>query len=122
MAQTLFTKNNASFLHTERPSPPSKPAIGRIVAKSIVLKWSPEFNGNSPITRFIIEYKPVQLVWEDATKKAAPGATRSYRLQKLKPATNYHVRLYAENAIGVSNYGNEVTVKTREDGKKQSHG
>lgn len=104
-------------IKTERPSPPSKPTIGRISARTIELVWTPEFDGNSPIEQYYISYKTADKGWDTKITIKTPGSSRRYILDKLKPATNYHVRLYANNAVGTSNPGVKADAKTKEDGK-----
>ena len=42
---------------TEVPEPPSKLRVMNKESTLIELQWTPPFDGNSPITKYLIEYK-----------------------------------------------------------------
>lgn len=92
--------------------------------RSIQLSWSKPYDGNSPLKRYIIEFKRSRGTWDaDIDRVMVPGDTNEAQVQKLAPATTYNIRLVAENDIGVSHESEIVTIITAEEipsGKPQN--
>lgn len=84
--------------------------------RSIQLSWSKPYDGNSPLKRYIIEFKRSRGTWDaDIDRVMVPGDTNEAQVQKLAPATTYNIRLVAENDIGVSHESEIVTIITAEE-------
>lgn len=84
--------------------------------RSVQLSWAKPYDGNSPLIRYIIEFKRSQLSWEkDIDRVIVPGHTNEAQVQKLSPATTYNIRIIAENDIGVSDSSDVVTIITAEE-------
>ncbi|XP_076374952.1 Down syndrome cell adhesion molecule 1 isoform X42 [Megalopta genalis] len=85
--------------------------------RSVQLSWAAPYDGNSPITRYVIEYKISKGSWEtDIDRVLVPGSQQNVaRVFNLRPATTYHLRIVAENEIGASRPSDTVTIITAEE-------
>lgn len=81
------------------------------------LSWAAPYNGNSHITRYVIEYKISKGSWEtDIDRVLVPGSQQNVAgVFNLRPATTYHLRIVAENEIGTSDPSDTVTIITAEE-------
>lgn len=104
------------YSNAEKPAPPSPPGFEHIRARSLHIVWKPRFDGNSPITKFKIEYKQAiqTSIWE---VKEVNGSVRSLELTSLKPAVDYILQIYAVNKLGTSRASDQKRVWTKEDGE-----
>lgn len=84
--------------------------------RSVQLSWAKPYDGNSPLKRYIIEFKTSRGSWEhDVDRVIVPGHTNEAQVQKLSPATTYNIRIVAENEIGVSDSSEVVPIITAEE-------
>lgn len=84
--------------------------------RSVQLSWVAPYDGNSPITRYMIEYKPSKQSWEAGMERVlVPGDQTEAGVFTLKPATTYHIRIVAENELGQSDPSDTVTIITAEE-------
>ncbi|XP_023247278.1 Down syndrome cell adhesion molecule-like protein Dscam2 [Copidosoma floridanum] len=85
--------------------------------RSVQLSWAAPYDGNSPIKRYMIEYKISKGSWEtDIDRVVVPGSQQNVAgVFNLKPATTYHLRIVAENEIGTSEPSDTVTIITAEE-------
>nr|XP_034174410.1 Down syndrome cell adhesion molecule-like protein Dscam2 isoform X29 [Osmia lignaria] len=85
--------------------------------RSVQLSWAAPYDGNSPIKRYIIEYKISKGSWEtDIDRVLVPGSQQNVAgVFNLRPATTYHLRIVAENEIGASDPSDTVTIITAEE-------
>lgn len=52
-------------------------------------------------------------------KVTAPGSQTSATLQNLRPSQIYHVRILAENRLGLSDPSQIIQISTLEEGKRK---
>ncbi|XP_028982374.1 Down syndrome cell adhesion molecule-like protein Dscam2 [Diachasma alloeum] len=85
--------------------------------RSVQLSWAAPYHGNSPIKRYIIEYKMSKGSWEtDVDRVLVPSSQQNVAsVFNLRPATTYHLRIIAENEIGTSDPSDTVTIITAEE-------
>ncbi|XP_072765905.1 Down syndrome cell adhesion molecule 1 isoform X47 [Anoplolepis gracilipes] len=85
--------------------------------RSVQLSWAAPYDGNSPIKRYVIEYKISKGSWEtDIDRVLVPGSQQNVAgVYNLRPATTYHLRIVAENEIGTSDPSDMVTIITAEE-------
>ncbi|KYN03354.1 hypothetical protein ALC62_05746 [Cyphomyrmex costatus] len=85
--------------------------------RSVQLSWAAPYDGNSPIKRYVIEYKISKGSWEtDIDRVLVPGSQQNVAgVYNLRPATTYHLRIVAENEIGTSDPSDTVTIITAEE-------
>lgn len=64
----------------------------------------------------MIEYKQSKANWESGMERVlVPGDQTEAGVFTLKPATTYHIRIVAENEIGISDPSDTVTIITAEE-------
>ncbi|KAK9680805.1 Immunoglobulin domain [Popillia japonica] len=80
--------------------------------RSVQLSWVAPYDGNSPIVRYQIEYKPSKASWDVMERALVPGPQTEIELKK---ATTYHIRIVAENDLGTSEPSDTVTIITAEE-------
>lgn len=83
--------------------------------RSVQLSWVAPYDGNSPIVRYQIEYKPSKASWDVMERALVPGPQTEIEVANLKPATTYHIRIVAENDLGTSEPSDTVTIITAEE-------
>ncbi|XP_021929576.1 Down syndrome cell adhesion molecule-like protein Dscam2 isoform X2 [Zootermopsis nevadensis] len=84
--------------------------------RSVQLSWAAPYDGNSPIKRYLIEYKISRGTWEaDIDRVLVPGQQTVAGVFNLRPATTYHLRIVAENEIGTSEPSDTVPIITAEE-------
>ncbi|XP_046683014.1 Down syndrome cell adhesion molecule-like protein Dscam2 [Homalodisca vitripennis] len=107
-------------LHLLVQDAPGKPFNVRLVDQSsrqVQLSWAPPQDGNSPITRYIIRYAPLQGdSWlEGSLETSVEGKEIVGVMSNLHPATTYSVQIVAENSLGVGEPSLELRVTTDEE-------
>ena len=99
--------------------PPEVPFGLKVLDKSgrsVQLAWSEPYSGNSPITRYYIEFKMSKSDWNTGKDRVlVPGTQTLAGVYNLRPATTYHLRLVAENEVGTSEASQSVTIITAEE-------
>lgn len=84
------------------PHPPSKLALSNIEAFSVVLQFTPGFDGNSSITKWRVEAQTARNAsWFVVFEISDPDAT-TITVTGLVPFTLYKLRLIANNVVGAS--------------------
>ncbi|KAI4815251.1 hypothetical protein KUCAC02_005404, partial [Chaenocephalus aceratus] len=98
----------------EAPDPPEV-EIREVKDRTIALRWTMGFDGNSPITGYDIECKNKSASWLSAqvTKDVSPQLNQATIID-LHPSSTYNIRMVAKNIIGNSNPSNELTITTDE--------
>ncbi|XP_073812131.1 Down syndrome cell adhesion molecule 1 isoform X7 [Musca autumnalis] len=125
VATNAFGSDDASInmIIQEVPEMPYALKVLDKSGRSVQLSWAQPYDGNSPITRYIIEFKRSRASWDEIDRVMVPGDTTEAQVQKLNPATTYNIRIVAENAIGTSQTSEAVTIITAEEapsGKPQN--
>jgi hypothetical protein len=98
----------------DKPSPPENVKVKEVGKDYVIVSWeSPESDGGSPITGFIVERR-------DVTKSSWVGAGRVdaetfyQQITKLTEGNEYEIHVAAENEIGQSDWAViEKPVKAR---------
>ncbi|XP_040165895.1 Down syndrome cell adhesion molecule-like protein Dscam2 isoform X44 [Anopheles arabiensis] len=126
MATNAFGSDDTSInmIIQEVPEMPYALKVLDKSGRTVQLSWAKPYDGNSPLKRYIIEFKRSRGSWEnDIDRVIVPGDTNEAQVQKLSPATTYNIRIVAENEIGVSDPSDVVTIITAEEapsGKPQA--
>ncbi|CRK99030.1 CLUMA_CG011985, isoform A [Clunio marinus] len=117
-----------SLIHLQVQEPPSAPQnlhVNELHSRSVTLSWAGQekydtvgYVDPQPVTRYILQFKESQDVWHDYNQKAISGEKNSGHVGNLKPATNYHFRLFAENTLGTSISSDILHIQT--DGETPS--
>ena len=75
----------------------------------IRLHWKPpQSNGGTHIEKYIVSYRPKELLWKQSTNLDAEGSV--FNNLRLQSGTTYHTRVRAKNKAGISPTLNEVEV------------
>ena len=90
-----------------------------MTARSIFLTWAPGFDGHAPITEYTVEFKLSTSSWQESEKRVVKQST-GFLVDGLRPASNYDLRIYAENRRGKSDASRLTTHGTLEAGKRYS--
>ncbi|XP_076361709.1 cell adhesion molecule Dscam1-like isoform X3 [Tachypleus tridentatus] len=97
----------------EVPTPPFDLRIKSKTGRSLTVTWKKPFDGHSAITQYSVQYSSEKsATWQEMS---APPSQTSVVIQGLIPATVYNLRIFAENAIGRSNYSAVYKVETEEE-------
>jgi len=109
--------SNLCYLFIEVPEIPYGLKVLDKSGRSVQLSWAAPYDGNSPIKRYVIEYKISKGSWEtDIDRVLVPGSQQNVAgVYNLRPATTYHLRIVAENEIGTSDPSDTVTIITAEE-------
>lgn len=84
------------------PMPPTQLALSNIEAFSVVLQFTPGFDGNSSITTWTVEAQTARnLTWFSVYEVFDPDAS-TLTVSGLMPFTSYRLRLIATNVVGPS--------------------
>ncbi|RWS15521.1 Down syndrome cell adhesion molecule-like protein, partial [Dinothrombium tinctorium] len=107
--------NLCSNVHTEPPDCPSDLKASELGSRLITLIWSHPYSGNSPITNYIIEYKPKGL-FKNANlrtyKETVESSATTHVIKALEPQSEYMVTVIAQNNIGQSSGCVPIVVQT----------
>ncbi|XP_030381731.1 Down syndrome cell adhesion molecule-like protein Dscam2 isoform X2 [Scaptodrosophila lebanonensis] len=125
VATNAFGSDDASInmIVQEVPEMPYALKVLDKSGRSVQLSWAQPYDGNSPLNRYIIEFKRSRASWDEIDRVIVPGHTTEAQVQKLSPATTYNIRIVAENVIGTSQSSEAVTIITAEEapsGKPQN--
>ena len=104
--------NGDIYTYTSATTPlqPTAPT-GTITTNTISLTWSAPSDGGSPITDYLIEYKPtVSNTWSSVSH--TPSTTTSISIQGLTSGTSYDFRISAINTIGTGPSSTPLTLAT----------
>lgn len=99
----------------EVPESPKNLRINSQLSRSIQISWNIPFSGNSPIDKYVMQYKLISDNWQDADKIVIAGTEIQATIVNLKPAKAYHVRSSAENKFGSSEFSEIIQVTTLEE-------
>ncbi|XP_029163396.1 protein sidekick isoform X2 [Nylanderia fulva] len=84
------------------PEPPTKLALSNIDAFSVVLQFTPGFDGNSSITKWTVQAQTARnSTWYNIYEVSDPDAS-TVTVDGLTPFMQYKLRLIANNVVGAS--------------------
>lgn len=90
------------FFLTVLPGPPTKLAVSNIGAFSVVLQFTPGFDGNTSIIKWTVEAQTRRNEsWWKIYEVSDPEAS-NILVKNLMPFTEYKLRLIATNVVGSS--------------------
>uniref|UniRef100_A0A8C5RTI1 DS cell adhesion molecule like 1 n=1 Tax=Laticauda laticaudata TaxID=8630 RepID=A0A8C5RTI1_LATLA len=102
-------------LTVQEPPDPPELEIREVKARSMNLRWTQRFDGNSIITGFDIEYKNKSDSWDfkQSTRNISPSINQA-NIVDLHPASVYSIRMFSFNKIGRSEPSKDLTISTEE--------
>ncbi|KAG7208959.1 hypothetical protein KM043_015128 [Ampulex compressa] len=84
------------------PEPPTKLALSNIDAFSVVLQFTPGFDGNSSITKWTVQAQTARnSTWYNIYEVSDPDAS-TITVSGLTPFMQYKLRLISNNVVGAS--------------------
>ncbi|GIY65595.1 down syndrome cell adhesion molecule-like protein 1 homolog [Caerostris darwini] len=129
-------QTNIQLVVQEPPSPPVELNVKEKSSRSVTLSWSPTFSGNSPVTKYIIQYAnsstkieeddlkeiivPISDTWskdgeDDLKETVVSGSEINSIVGGLLPSSSYKFRILAENVLGISDPSEFITLTTEEE-------
>nr|XP_040576477.1 Down syndrome cell adhesion molecule-like protein Dscam2 isoform X20 [Lepeophtheirus salmonis] len=118
VATNAFGSDDTSInlIIQENPETPYDLKVLDKAGRTVKLSWQTPYNGNSNLTRYVIEFKPTKGSWKnDIDHVLVPGDQNQAVVYSLKPANSYHFRIVAQNVIGVSGPSDTITIETAEE-------
>ncbi|KAG0411910.1 hypothetical protein HPB47_010960, partial [Ixodes persulcatus] len=117
-AENAYGRDDTNFQVVVQ-EPPDKPRgleTTSTTSRAATLVWAPPYSGNSPVLKYLLEYKTEPGSWDaDKHLVAVDSTDLSYVVNALKPKSTYEFRLRAENALGVSDYSDSLVLTTDEE-------
>ncbi|RWS17691.1 Down syndrome cell adhesion molecule-like protein Dscam2, partial [Dinothrombium tinctorium] len=105
-----------TFFFLEKPDSPFALKLTVVDSKSVQVHWTKPFDGHSTITKYIVQYKESEGVWERNSKELTVDGMRTDTfIRNLMPVTSYHFRIRAENNFGVGEWSDVVSITTEEE-------
>ncbi|XP_037086428.1 Down syndrome cell adhesion molecule-like protein Dscam2 isoform X6 [Pollicipes pollicipes] len=118
-ASNAFGTDNTTInlIVQEKPEVPFSIKVQNKSGRTVELSWTAPYDGNSEISRYIIEYKLAKNEWDTRSMERVliPGKMPVVSVQDLRPATTYQMRIIAENEVGTSEPSELVTIMTSEE-------
>ncbi|XP_062328350.1 neural cell adhesion molecule 1b isoform X3 [Osmerus eperlanus] len=106
----IFKTEPVRYSYTREPNPPKLEGILQPKGNSLKVKWTKQDDGGSPITHYLVRFKPKQLSeWKPEMRM--PSGSDYVVLTSLDWNTEYEVLVVAENLQGKSQPG-VLTVRT----------
>ncbi|XP_035230455.1 Down syndrome cell adhesion molecule-like protein Dscam2 isoform X6 [Stegodyphus dumicola] len=110
-------ERSIKLLVMEVPATPLDLKVQEVWSRSVSVSWSPPYTGNSPITKYVLQY------WRDAAsggrhrleEKVVTSAQTSALIKDLHPGTNYGLAIVAENTVGRGEPSDTVSFSTGEE-------
>ncbi|CAH1965461.1 unnamed protein product [Acanthoscelides obtectus] len=100
----------------EAPESPADVRVGAQQSREVKLTWTAPYDGNSPITSYVVQFKMANEAWTNQPMKVTvPGSQTTTTLQNLHPAQVYQIRILAENRLGLSEPSQTVQINTMEE-------
>ncbi|XP_022705500.1 Down syndrome cell adhesion molecule homolog isoform X1 [Varroa jacobsoni] len=97
------------------PGPPQDVKVRDIWSRSVSVHWTPSYDGNSPITKHIVQYWKEHGVSYRLQEMVIPWAQQVTLVRDLQPGTQYVLSVTAENNMGKSEPSRTVTFTTNEE-------
>lgn len=99
----------------EPPDPPRDLAVSEGGSHSHRLRWAVGFDGNTPVTSYLVQVKNESSSWED-NSVVVNGDEQSALVLGLSPAVAYQARVIAINEVGRGRPSDTISFTTAEAG------
>lgn len=100
---------------TEEPSAPVNVKINEVWSRSASISWRHLNSGNSPTTKYIIQYWRRQNAPHRLHEVNVSSSQTSYLIKNLNPGLSYELSIIAENEVGRSEPSETVPFFTGEE-------
>lgn len=120
------------------PDPVESLKLVKLSSRAFQISFSSPFDGNSPIKRYVIQYKTSQGIlifffksnsksnnsyhlkkkenWQSAKEISLESTRNEAFVRNLAPMTDYELRMAAVNDIGQSKWSDLLSITTEEEG------
>ncbi|KAG8182726.1 hypothetical protein JTE90_026177 [Oedothorax gibbosus] len=109
--------NNTIVLRiVEPPERPVSVKVGEVWSRAATVSWSAPFDGNSPITQYLVHYwKDIEGASHRLQERGVSATQTSVLLGDLHPGTTYLLRVVAENEVGRGESSEPFKLRTEEE-------
>ncbi|XP_047494788.1 Down syndrome cell adhesion molecule-like protein Dscam2 [Penaeus chinensis] len=117
VANRYGTDSRTFFVNVvERPDPPAHVHVREVTSRQVSLAWAPPFDGNSPLTHYMLQHWPARGVSPPTpTNTTLPPDLTEATLKGLSPGQAYHVQVLAVNARGSSPPSPTLSITTLQE-------
>ncbi|XP_037506499.1 Down syndrome cell adhesion molecule homolog [Rhipicephalus sanguineus] len=105
--------NNVQLTVQDVPSVPESLQVSEASSRYVRLTWTEPFNGNLPISQYLLRWTNKEGTWEDSV--AVSGTETKVTVRGLVPAASYLFTVRAENALGPGGYTSPLEVHTDDE-------
>lgn len=99
----------------EEPGAPQAVKINEVWSRSASISWRPPFSGNSPITRYVVQYWRKSGAAHRLQEFNVSSSATSTLVKGLSPGLSYEMSVIAENEVGRSEPSETVQLYTGEE-------
>uniref|UniRef100_A0A3Q2GP05 Ig-like domain-containing protein n=1 Tax=Cyprinodon variegatus TaxID=28743 RepID=A0A3Q2GP05_CYPVA len=101
---------------------PIKVEMREVRERTVIVRWTPAFDGGSPVTSYRVDLKFKYASWDTAIRTEVSHASLTQvTLVDLRPAKTYNLRMFVVNSVGMSEASNILVFTTKEAGKYVSN-
>ncbi|KAL3886948.1 hypothetical protein ACJMK2_026904 [Sinanodonta woodiana] len=120
MAKNQFGYDSLTLRLTilERPEAPENLTVLKALSREAKLSWSKPFDGNSPLTSYILQYvEATSSAWDEGNARniTVKASEQSATLENLHPSFTYKLRIRGNNSVGIGIESKEVLVQMMEE-------
>ncbi|XP_050698368.1 cell adhesion molecule Dscam2-like isoform X2 [Eriocheir sinensis] len=107
---------NIELIVQEEPEQPKNLRVVETHSRRVKLSWMAPYNGNAPIQNYLIQYKLASEPWPGVPERlSVPGDQTEGVIHELTPATAYHLRVTAQNTLGLGTPSEVIQAATDEE-------
>ncbi|RWS12133.1 Down syndrome cell adhesion molecule-like protein Dscam2, partial [Dinothrombium tinctorium] len=112
----MFTQYDIQEDASKQPDVPFGLRVMSVNSRNVQIGWTKPFDGHNSITKYIVQYKEANGVWERNSKEfTVDGIRTDTFIRSLLPITVYQLRVRAENNLGLSDWSDVLSVTTEEE-------
>ncbi|KAL3249796.1 hypothetical protein MRX96_055982 [Rhipicephalus microplus] len=104
---------NINLVVQDVPGIPDSLQVTEASSRFVRLAWTEPFNGNMPITQYLLRWINKEGTWEDSV--AVSGTETKVTVRGLEPSSSYLFTVRAENALGPGAYTSPLEVHTNDE-------
>ncbi|XP_077518540.1 cell adhesion molecule Dscam1-like isoform X2 [Amblyomma americanum] len=104
---------NVHLVVQDVPDVPGSLEVNEVTNRYVRLTWAEPFNGNLPITQYLLRWTNKEGTWEDSVSVA--GTETKVTVRGLEPSASYLFTLRAENELGPGGYTTPLEVHTDDE-------